>query len=376
MHQAKRVPAGHVFFEENAEGSLAFVIISGKVEISKTVADKTIVLAVLGQGEIFGEMALLCTQKRTATARAIGTCEVVSISRAKLLSLFRGTEPFVKALVLALIRRLKAMDDQLCPLTSDNMYASVCHILVLMASALESTSARGDICIPYADALEQIKVILSISASDCSQILERIERLGLIHIDQDDEDHHQIRLAVAKEEFPQQAQRLFAELDDALPGISRQNSQLIDIMDLAAQAGTSPDRIYRKIGAGEVPPELFFFRKRDILEWLDQRGKTFFENPLSNRLGASNVEALEDILLVDDPTLQSVLSGFDVYKLCLLLKNASGKIRQKVYSNLSTRISQIVQQELPLIQHIDADEVEQTEAHLLQQIKTSGQLSA
>ena len=59
MDQTSHIPQGHVFFREGTEGGVAFLIISGKVEISRTVGDKKITLALLQKGEIFGEMALL-----------------------------------------------------------------------------------------------------------------------------------------------------------------------------------------------------------------------------------------------------------------------------------------------------------------------------
>lgn len=71
---------GERLFYEGDGADCAYVIIEGQVEISKAVRDDSHVLAVLGKGEIVGEMSLIDNSPRSATARAIEpvTCIVVS----------------------------------------------------------------------------------------------------------------------------------------------------------------------------------------------------------------------------------------------------------------------------------------------------------
>jgi CRP-like cAMP-binding protein len=61
-------PAGAVVFEEGDPGSRLYVVISGQVRIVKRTGGRTVTLARLGQGEFFGEMALLDRQPRSASA--------------------------------------------------------------------------------------------------------------------------------------------------------------------------------------------------------------------------------------------------------------------------------------------------------------------
>src|SRR5258708_36518712 len=63
--------AGEILFREGEVGDVMFVIQSGAVRISKNVADNDKVLAVLGPGEFFGEMAILNGKPRTATATVV-----------------------------------------------------------------------------------------------------------------------------------------------------------------------------------------------------------------------------------------------------------------------------------------------------------------
>lgn len=62
---------GEVIFRQDDPGDEAFMIASGEVRISARSGDGDVVLADLGRGEIFGEMALIDNQPRMATATAL-----------------------------------------------------------------------------------------------------------------------------------------------------------------------------------------------------------------------------------------------------------------------------------------------------------------
>src|SRR4030042_2135673 len=65
--------AGDAIVHEKDQPAGFFVITSGKVEVVRgAAADKPQVLATLGPGDFFGEMALFDAQARSATLRALG----------------------------------------------------------------------------------------------------------------------------------------------------------------------------------------------------------------------------------------------------------------------------------------------------------------
>ena len=107
----RRYPKGHIFFEEGTVGTLAYIVKTGRVKVTKRDGDGHIVLAIFERGEIFGEMALLGADTRTATAKAIEETEAVSISRKHLLMMLQKAEPILKALVLSFVNRLKRTTD-------------------------------------------------------------------------------------------------------------------------------------------------------------------------------------------------------------------------------------------------------------------------
>ncbi len=68
-------------FCEHEPGNELYIIQSGKVKITKIVAEKEVMLAVLNPGDIFGEMAILDNKPRSASAIAEGTVTMFAVNR-------------------------------------------------------------------------------------------------------------------------------------------------------------------------------------------------------------------------------------------------------------------------------------------------------
>jgi len=100
---------GEVIFKEGEVGRrCAFLIQSGRVEISKKGEDGTDhVLGYIPAGGIFGEMALVDDKPRMAMARAIEATAVVIISEAMLEAKLSKADPFIRGLLKLLVRNLR-----------------------------------------------------------------------------------------------------------------------------------------------------------------------------------------------------------------------------------------------------------------------------
>ena len=80
ISQPLTLEAGETLFEEGEKGETFFVIIKGGIELSKSSAKGSQKLAVLRAGQAFGEMALLNRAPRSASARAVGSTSMLTIS--------------------------------------------------------------------------------------------------------------------------------------------------------------------------------------------------------------------------------------------------------------------------------------------------------
>ncbi|MCP4078424.1 MAG: EAL domain-containing protein [Gammaproteobacteria bacterium] len=94
-------------FSEGDEGAIAYVIESGLVEISTIEKDKQVLLGTLTPGQLFGEMALINDEPRTATAIAIKDTVLTVISREQLTERLKNTEPMLRMLIRVIISRYR-----------------------------------------------------------------------------------------------------------------------------------------------------------------------------------------------------------------------------------------------------------------------------
>jgi CRP/FNR family cyclic AMP-dependent transcriptional regulator len=72
---------GQVIFEEGSNGDWIYVVDEGEVEISKKVGGRRMVIETLNEGDVFGEMAYIDKEPRSATATAKGKTVVGIIDR-------------------------------------------------------------------------------------------------------------------------------------------------------------------------------------------------------------------------------------------------------------------------------------------------------
>jgi uncharacterized protein (TIGR02266 family) len=72
---------GEVVFKEGSSGDWIYTVLSGSVEISKTVGTKEITLGVLKPDDVFGELSFFSGIKRTTTARSIGITKLGVLDR-------------------------------------------------------------------------------------------------------------------------------------------------------------------------------------------------------------------------------------------------------------------------------------------------------
>lgn len=104
---------GQVIFKEDSSGDWVYVIISGQVEISRTIDNKKYVLDVLKAGDVFGEMAFLGHTKRTAAATAVGDTVVGVIDRDSMDKEFNKLSSGFRAILISLVKRFRSMNDRI-----------------------------------------------------------------------------------------------------------------------------------------------------------------------------------------------------------------------------------------------------------------------
>jgi CRP/FNR family cyclic AMP-dependent transcriptional regulator len=101
--EARSFKAGSVIFREGDAANELFVIKSGQVRIQ--IGNRTV--TELGQESIFGEMALIDSEPRSATATAMTDVELVPVSEKQFLFLVSQTPYFALKVMRVLAQRLR-----------------------------------------------------------------------------------------------------------------------------------------------------------------------------------------------------------------------------------------------------------------------------
>src|SRR5262245_42420452 len=100
---------GQTIFKEGDAGAQMFVVLEGHVTLSV----RNHVVEELGPGGVLGEMALLDSEPRSATARAATDCKLVPIDQRRFSFLVQQTPNFALQLMRVIVDRLRRMDARL-----------------------------------------------------------------------------------------------------------------------------------------------------------------------------------------------------------------------------------------------------------------------
>src|SRR6185436_10255554 len=133
--QRLRFEAGATIFAEGDPSDHAYLVRSGRVEIVRTVQGGTFRLAMLGEGDIVGEMGLLEERPRTASARAIDPVEADMIDRVEFTQMLLHEPHQAIELLRALFERLRTMNRMVVDIAlSAESTAAVPHVVLHPAS--------------------------------------------------------------------------------------------------------------------------------------------------------------------------------------------------------------------------------------------------
>lgn len=98
---------GQQIFKAGDPGNCAYLIESGSVEVLGMRHGREYRLTLLGKGEMFGEVALIDHQPRTATVRAVEDTVLVPISRKLVEGLLDKSDPILHHLLLVVLDRFR-----------------------------------------------------------------------------------------------------------------------------------------------------------------------------------------------------------------------------------------------------------------------------
>ena len=102
-----------IIVSKGDNGDCAYKILSGSVEVFAEEGSRSISLATLREGQIFGELSVLTGGSYSASVRAAENCELLLITSEGLNTMLDSADPILKEMVHMLIERLKSTNEAL-----------------------------------------------------------------------------------------------------------------------------------------------------------------------------------------------------------------------------------------------------------------------
>ena len=110
----RRLAAGETLFLKGDSGDALFAVRRGTIRIStSTEAGKRLTLNILGPGDVFGEVALLDGQPRTADATALEASELLAVRRSDFVALLQRRPNVALRVIELLCARIRWMSERM-----------------------------------------------------------------------------------------------------------------------------------------------------------------------------------------------------------------------------------------------------------------------
>lgn len=135
---------GEVLFHEGDSGDKLYIVTEGKVKLGRTSADgRENLLAILGPGQMFGELSLFDPGPRSATVTAVTDTVFASLSHEDLLRWLDGRPVVARGLLAQIAGRLRKANDVNADLVFSDVPGRVAKALLDLAERFGRTADDG-----------------------------------------------------------------------------------------------------------------------------------------------------------------------------------------------------------------------------------------
>jgi CRP-like cAMP-binding protein len=178
IHQTYRKD-NMVLIEEEV-GSTMFIILSGRVKISRISDDgREVILSILCEGDFFGEMAILDGQTRSANAVTLEDSELLLIRREDFLKMLHDYPQVSINLIKELAHRLRKSDSQIKSLSLQNALGRVASTILRIADD-NGIIKHGQVEIPGLPPQQDLANMAGTSRETISRVIKTLGEMGYI----------------------------------------------------------------------------------------------------------------------------------------------------------------------------------------------------
>lgn len=155
----RRFSSGQIIFHHGDPGGLLYILSKGKVKITHSTPDgQEAMLAIVGSGDFFGELALLDDSPRSATAEALEPTETLTLHREDFMRFIQDNPDFSLHVLQTMARRIRRLNNQVSDIFFLDLPARLARQLLELADEHGKVSGDG------------IQITISLTQTDLAEM--------------------------------------------------------------------------------------------------------------------------------------------------------------------------------------------------------------
>lgn len=177
----RRFPEGTRVFHEGDESDSCYVVRSGELRVTRQHSDgRAIALATLGPGDMFGELAMLDGEARSASVETLSDVALLALSAADMRGLLAKNPQITVKLVITLTRRLRAANERIASQSFQTVPSRVAGVLGQLIAGEEPHDGREGMTLRMRQA--DLAQLAGTSRESVSRFLANLERAGVVRV--------------------------------------------------------------------------------------------------------------------------------------------------------------------------------------------------
>ena len=177
---SKHYDAGQIILLEASEGEHCFFVTEGSVKFTRlSKKGREVILAILSDGDIFGEMSLLDGEFRSANVVALDDTEVLTLNRNDFLLVLKNYPQIAIRLLKEMAHRLRKSDRQIASLSLSDAEKRIAMCILRIADE-KGVIKKGQVSIPKIPIQQDIANMSGTSRETVSRAFKLFVKEGFV----------------------------------------------------------------------------------------------------------------------------------------------------------------------------------------------------
>jgi CRP/FNR family transcriptional regulator len=174
-------PRGVRVFHEGDNSDACYIVRSGDLRVTREHSDgRAIALATLGSGDIFGELAMLDGEARSASVETLSDVELLALSATDMRQMLADHSEISVKLIVALTRRLRETNERVARQSFQTVPSRVAGVLAQLIAEDVELEGREGVTVRMTQA--DLAQLAGTSRESVSRFLATLERAGVVAV--------------------------------------------------------------------------------------------------------------------------------------------------------------------------------------------------